>query len=74
MQEALASQNYVTGNVKLVSAEYDANTNRADITFDIKTGPVVKIETTGAQADGVFHPHTLSNLCRSTPRTTSTTS
>ena len=34
--------------MKLVSAEYNANTNRADITFHIETGPVVKITTTGA--------------------------
>ncbi len=48
MQSALTGQNYVAGDVKLVSAEYDANTNRADITFHIETGPVVKVATTGA--------------------------
>ena len=34
--------------MKLVSAEYNADSNRADITFHIETGPVVKITTTGA--------------------------
>ncbi len=48
LQSALASQSYITGEVKLVSAEYDSNTNRADIVFQVTTGPVVKVTTTGA--------------------------
>ncbi len=48
LQAALSKQNYIAGDVKLVSAEYDANTNRADITFQVKTGPVVMVKTTGA--------------------------
>jgi len=48
MQSVLEKQNYIAGNVKLVSAEYDANTNRADITFHVDTGPTVKVATTGA--------------------------
>ena len=47
LQGVLAKQNYITGDVKLISAEYDTNTNRADITFQITTGPVVKIAATG---------------------------
>jgi outer membrane protein insertion porin family len=62
MQSALSRQNYVTGSVKLIAAEYDADTNRADITFDIKMGPVVKVQTVGAKLNGFFHPHTLSGL------------
>lgn len=62
MQSALSSQNYVTGSVKLVSAEYDPDTNLADITFTIKLGPVVKVQTVGAKLNGFFHPHTLSGL------------
>jgi outer membrane protein assembly factor BamA len=38
--------------VKLISAEYDATTNRADITFQVNTGPVVKINTAGAHMSG----------------------
>ena len=49
IEGALTKQNYVTGSVKLVSADYDPNTNRADVTFHIETGPVVKVETTGAK-------------------------
>ncbi len=48
MQEVLTKQDYATGTVKLVSAEYDPGTNRADVTFHIETGPVVKVETAGA--------------------------
>ncbi len=48
MQSELARQNYVAAQVKLVSAEYNADSNRADITFHIETGPVVKITTSGA--------------------------
>jgi len=49
MQAALSKQNFVTGSVTLVAAEYNAATNRADVTFNIDTGPVVKVETTGAK-------------------------
>ncbi len=48
MEEALTKQNYATGTVKLVSADYDPGTNRADVTFHIDTGPVVKVQTAGA--------------------------
>ena len=48
MQLTLASQNHIAAEVKLISAEYDAATNRADITFQVTTGPVVKIKTQGA--------------------------
>lgn len=48
MEAALTKQNYATGTVKLVSAEYDPATNRADVTFHIDTGPIVKVATTGA--------------------------
>ncbi len=33
METALTKQNYATGTVKLVVAEYDPATNRADVTF-----------------------------------------
>ena len=48
MEAALTKQNYATGTVKLVSAEYDPGTNHANVTFHVTTGPVVKVETTGA--------------------------
>lgn len=48
LQSTLASQNHIAAEVKLISAEYDSTTNRADITFQVTTGPVVKIKTQGA--------------------------
>jgi outer membrane protein assembly factor BamA len=48
LQSALVGQNYITGEVKLISAEYDSNTNRADITFQVTPGLVVKVSTVGA--------------------------
>ncbi len=48
MQSELGKQDYLAASVKLVSAEYNPDTNRADITFHIETGPRVKIQTTGA--------------------------
>ena len=48
MRSALINQDYLSGSVKLVSAEYDPNTNRADIVFHVTTGQFVKVRTTGA--------------------------
>ena len=58
LQSVLASQSHVAGDVKLVSAEYDATTNHADITFQVTIGPVVKITTQGAH----LWNHTAHNL------------
>ncbi len=52
LQSALVKQDYVAGDVKLVSAKYNPDTNRADITFEIDTGQVVKVETAGAHMWG----------------------
>jgi outer membrane protein insertion porin family len=62
MQSALGKQNYIAGSVKLISAEYGADTNRADITFRVQTGEPIVIRATGARVNGVFHPHTLRDL------------
>lgn len=59
LQGQLAKQDYIAGDVKLVSAEYDANTNRADVTFHVETGEKIKIKTAGAKVNGLLHPHTL---------------
>lgn len=52
LQSQLIKQNYVVGQVKLISAEYDAKTNRADITFEVTTGQTVRVLTTGAHLGG----------------------
>ena len=48
MQSALASQDHLGAQVKLVGAEYDQATNLADITFHIAEGPVVRVNIEGA--------------------------
>lgn len=48
LQGALGKQNYLAGQVKLVSANYNPRTNRADITFNITQGPKIAINIQGA--------------------------
>lgn len=48
LQSALAGQGHIAGQVKLIGAEYNPSDNRADITFHVHTGPVIKVKTTGA--------------------------
>ncbi|HLI64249.1 MAG TPA: POTRA domain-containing protein, partial [Terriglobales bacterium] len=48
LQSTLAGQSHIAGQVKLIGAEYDPNDNRADITFHVHTGPVIKVDTIGA--------------------------
>ena len=52
LQSQLAHQDYIAGQVKLVSAEYDPRTNRADITFQVTGGQRAKVATTGAHIWG----------------------
>jgi len=52
LESSLTKQNHLAGQVKLVSAEYDAATNRADITFNVNTGPEVKVTLAGAHIWG----------------------
>ncbi len=49
LQRQLANRGYLAAQVKLISANYDPETNHADITFNITTGPEVEIKTTGAR-------------------------
>lgn len=56
LETSLQKQNYLTASVKLVSAEYVANTNRANITFQITTGETVMVKAVGAHVWGrTFH-------------------
>lgn len=48
LQKKLATQGYLNARVKLSGAEYIAATNRADIHFDIDTGPVIHVKIEGA--------------------------
>ena len=48
LQKQLASQGYLNAQVKLAGAEYIAATNRADIHFNIDTGPIIHVKIEGA--------------------------
>jgi outer membrane protein insertion porin family len=48
LQAALVKQDYLAASVKLISANYDVNTNRADITFQATSGNIVRVRAVGA--------------------------
>jgi len=48
LQNQLAKQDRLAAQVKLVGAEYHAETNRADIHLEGKTGPLVHVKVEGA--------------------------
>ena len=48
LQTQLAKQDRLGAQVKLAGAEYHADTNRADIHFDVKPGPLTHVDIHGA--------------------------
>ena len=48
LQKTLEKQGRLAAQVKLVGAEYHADSNRADIHFNVQTGPVVHVAIEGA--------------------------
>ena len=48
LQNELAKQDRLAAQVKLAGAEYHADTNRADIHFDVHTGPPIHVQVEGA--------------------------
>jgi len=48
LQKTLNKQGYLNAHVKLSGAEYIPATNRADIRFDVHTGPVIHVKIDGA--------------------------
>ena len=48
LQKSLEKEGYLGAQVKLSGAEYHAATNRADIHFDISSGPVTRVQIEGA--------------------------
>jgi outer membrane protein assembly factor BamA len=52
LQGTLGKQHYLAAQVKLISANYNPETNRADITFKVTQGPVIAIRTEGAHVWG----------------------
>lgn len=47
LNTALIKQGFLGAQVRLVGAEYDPQTNRADIHFKVNTGPKVRAQVTG---------------------------
>ncbi len=48
LQRALEKKGWLAAQVKLTGAEYQAATNRADIHFDVQTGPIIHVKIEGA--------------------------
>lgn len=48
----LGKQHYLAAQVSMVSAKYNPETNRAEVTFHVKTGPEIAIKITGARVSG----------------------
>ena len=48
LQKRLEKQGKLAAQVKLTGAAYVAETNRADIHFDVNAGPTIKVDVTGA--------------------------
>ena len=48
LQDYLGRENYLSSDVRL-QTQYDPNTNRAELDFDVTLGPVVVVHATGAR-------------------------
>lgn len=48
LEDTLLSQGHLAGQVKLIGANYDPATNRADIDFKVQTGPTIHVNVQGA--------------------------
>ena len=48
LQNELTKQGHLSAQVKLTAAEYHADTNRADLHFDVKIGPLTHVQVEGA--------------------------
>lgn len=52
LQSALGRRHYLAAQVRLISANYSPQTNRADITFNVVKGPPITIKTQGGRVSG----------------------
>jgi outer membrane protein assembly factor BamA len=48
LENELMKQDHLAGQVKLIGANYDPETNRADVQFNVTTGPLVHVKVQGA--------------------------
>jgi len=49
LQSELGKQNYLASKIKLQPPQYEAQSNRASLHFDIEMGPTVQVRVTGAR-------------------------
>ena len=49
LTNALIEQGYLGAQVKLVGSDYSPATNRANVIYDVKSGPVIHVRITGAR-------------------------
>jgi outer membrane protein insertion porin family len=52
LENTLMSQDHLAAKVKLIGASYDAETNHADIKFNVQPGPLVGVKIEGAHVWG----------------------
>ncbi|HJX00764.1 MAG TPA: POTRA domain-containing protein [Terriglobales bacterium] len=48
LQNALMKEDHLDAKVKLISANYNASNNHADITFNVQSGPFIHVKVEGA--------------------------
>ena len=48
LQSSLMSKDHLDAKVKLISANYDASNNHANITFNVQSGPFIHVKVEGA--------------------------
>ena len=48
LENSLTKKRYLGAQVQLVGADYNSETNRADVRFDVKPGPLVRVNVEGA--------------------------
>jgi len=52
LQNTLIKQKFLASQVKLIGSNYNPETNKADIDFEVTTGPVVNVKVEGAHVWG----------------------
>jgi outer membrane protein insertion porin family len=52
LERTLAKEKYLAAQVRLVGADYNPQTRRADIVFEVKKGPTVDVKIQGARVGG----------------------
>ena len=48
LESTLISEGHLSAEVKLVGANYDPQSNRADVAFQVKPGPIINVDIQGA--------------------------